>query len=113
MSCHASVPRCQVLLVSAPGQHPIASATVEVGAPLPESRDGVTPPFRNARSRHFRPPLGSSAEVVASVHASVLRILGGGAPHAVEFVDVEEEYVLDEAGHGQWVDVTKTAVHKK
>lgn len=26
----------------------------------------------------------------------------GGAPDDVEFVDVEEEYVVDENGHGSW-----------
>eukprot|EP00208_Stichococcus_sp_RCC1054_P003321 CAMPEP_0206141444 /NCGR_PEP_ID=MMETSP1473-20131121/12936_1 /ASSEMBLY_ACC=CAM_ASM_001109 /TAXON_ID=1461547 /ORGANISM="Stichococcus sp, Strain RCC1054" /LENGTH=236 /DNA_ID=CAMNT_0053536021 /DNA_START=463 /DNA_END=1170 /DNA_ORIENTATION=- len=70
--------------------------------PGDEARDGVTPAMRNARARHFRPPVDVPPNVVAQVEADLLTVLNGGAPDDVEFVDVEEEYVVDENGHGSW-----------
>ena len=52
------------------------------GAPPPgdEARDGVTPAMRNARARHFRPPVTVSPDAVAKVEADLLAILNVPPP---------------------------------
>lgn len=67
-----------------------------------EARDGVTPAMRRARARHFRPKVNVPPAVVAHVEADLLNILAGGAPDNVEYLDQEEEYVIDKDGNGSW-----------
>lgn len=83
----------QMLLVTAPN---VAVRSDE------EARDGLTPAMRRARARHFRPKVNVPPAVVAQVEADLLNILAGGAPDNVEYLDVEEEYVIDEDGNGSW-----------
>lgn len=71
--------------------------------PSPEARDGVTPAMRDVRNRLFRPKIESDPAHVARVERDLLTILGGAAPPGVEYMDVEEEYVVDEAGVGKWL----------
>ncbi|KXZ42933.1 hypothetical protein GPECTOR_110g225 [Gonium pectorale] len=72
----------------------------------PESADGVTPPMRNARQRHFKPlPKVDPAEV-AAVERDLLALLSGFAPAGMTITDTEEEYVVDEeTGTGAWKQV--------
>uniref|UniRef100_A0A7S0YIB8 TAFII55 protein conserved region domain-containing protein n=1 Tax=Polytomella parva TaxID=51329 RepID=A0A7S0YIB8_9CHLO len=61
-----------------------------------ESRDGVTPPMRNARQRHFRPVPTVSPTDIATAERAMLAMMQGYSPmENVEIVDVEEEYDPD------------------
>mmetsp|Transcript_5363 Transcript_5363/g.11774 ORF Transcript_5363/g.11774 Transcript_5363/m.11774 type:complete len:186 (-) Transcript_5363:24-581(-) len=75
-----------------------------------EARDGVTPPMRNARERHFRQLPHVSPEVLTKVEQDLLAILDGYAPQGYTYVDVEEEYVVDPGtGQGSWRPVQQGA----
>ena len=82
------------------------------GAPRPahfESRDGVTPPMTDARRRHFAPkPTAERAEVAAAEDA-ILAVAAGGTPARVlEYVDVEEEYIVAREGEaGVWTPIVR------
>ncbi|PNH08615.1 hypothetical protein TSOC_004813, partial [Tetrabaena socialis] len=81
----------QLLLVGPPG------STLPEG---PESLDGVTPPMRNARQRHFK---AVDPKEVSEVERDLLALLSGYAPAGMTITDTEEEYVVDEAtGAGSW-----------
>jgi len=68
-----------------------------------ESVDGVTPPMRRARERHFKKVPVVDPKVVSQVEVDLLNILSGGAPAGFEYHDVEEEYVVDaKTGVGSW-----------
>ncbi|GIL85805.1 hypothetical protein Vretimale_19535 [Volvox reticuliferus] len=84
----------QLLLVGPPG------SSLPEG---PESADGITPPLRNARKRHFKPlPKVDPAEVTA-VERDLLALLNGFAPAGMTITDTEEEFVVDEeTGAGSW-----------
>eukprot|EP00798_Chlamydomonas_sp_ICE-L_P004564 gene4564-14743_t len=59
-----------------------------------ESIDGVTPPMKNAKHRHFRQLPNVAPEIVARVERDLMAILDGAAPDGVKLVDVEEEFVV-------------------
>ncbi|EFJ43652.1 hypothetical protein VOLCADRAFT_121408 [Volvox carteri f. nagariensis] len=84
----------QLLLVGPPG------SSLPEG---PESADGVTPPMRNARQRHFKTlPKVDPAEVTAA-ERDLLALLSGFAPGGMTITDVEEEFAVDEeTGTGSW-----------
>jgi hypothetical protein len=42
-----------------------------------ESQDGVTPPMRKARSRHFRPPINLPVVMMQDAVKDVMEMLGG------------------------------------
>ncbi|KAF6262239.1 TAFII55 protein conserved region-domain-containing protein [Scenedesmus sp. NREL 46B-D3] len=71
-----------------------------------ESRDGVTPPMRKVRARHFRPPINLPHALVEDAAQDVIDMLSGRAPDGYTFHDVEEEYVVDAmTGEGRWQQV--------
>ncbi|GFR46981.1 hypothetical protein Agub_g8633 [Astrephomene gubernaculifera] len=87
----------QLLLVGPPG------STLPEG---PECADGVTPPMRNARQRHFKPLPKVDPSEVAAVERDLLALLSGFAPAGMSITDVEEEFVVDEeTGEGSWRQV--------
>lgn len=89
----------QILLVGSPGSE------LPVG---PEIADGVTPPCRNARQRHFKPLPKVDPSVVSRVERDLLALLSGYAPAGMEITDVEEEYTIDdETKEGSWQPVAK------
>lgn len=75
--------------------------------PMPlECPDGVTPPMRKARSRHFRPPINLPADMMRDAVNDVIEMLNGRAPDGYSFHDVEEEFVVDPmSGEGRWQQV--------
>ncbi|KAK9842717.1 hypothetical protein WJX74_001301 [Apatococcus lobatus] len=83
----------QVLLVHEKGTQPSKAV---------QSRDGITPPFHNAKDRMFRKLPEISVAAVRRTEDAILDIAAGKAPAGMEFVDIEEEYVLDEQGNGSW-----------
>ncbi|PNW88025.1 hypothetical protein CHLRE_01g011200v5 [Chlamydomonas reinhardtii] len=84
----------QVLLVGPPG------SSLPDG---PEAADGVTPPMRNARQRHFKPVPKVDPGEVAAVERDLLALLSGFAPAGMRITDVEEEFVVDaHSGAGSW-----------
>ncbi|KAK9818345.1 hypothetical protein WJX72_010997 [[Myrmecia] bisecta] len=83
----------QMLLVQEKGAAPMTE---------PEAKNGVTPPMRDARRRNFRKHIDVDPELVRRVEQDILTIAAGGAPAGVEYEDVEEEFVVDEHGHGSW-----------
>eukprot|EP00882_Tetradesmus_deserticola_P009596 GHRQ01010130.1.p1 GENE.GHRQ01010130.1~~GHRQ01010130.1.p1 ORF type:complete len:227 (+),score=99.55 GHRQ01010130.1:169-849(+) len=71
-----------------------------------ESPDGVTPPMRKARARHFRPPINLPHAVMQDAVNDVVEMLSGRAPDGYTFHDVEEEFVVDPmTGEGRWQQV--------
>ncbi|KAF8056368.1 TAF7 [Scenedesmus sp. PABB004] len=83
----------QVLLVVDPDLPPPTSY---------DSPDGVTPPMRKARARHFRPPITLPEANMRAAVDDVVEILSGRAPDGYTFHDVEEEWVVDSSGSGHW-----------
>eukprot|EP00873_Tetraselmis_striata_P019979 jgi/Tetstr1/440243/TSEL_028594.t1 len=72
-----------------------------------EARHGLTPPARDARKRHFRPaPPRVDQFVVEEVEADLASILGGHGLEGIRYDDVEEVWVEDEDGNGEWQRVT-------
>jgi hypothetical protein len=63
------VPLMQVLLVVDPDM------TTQL--PPNDCPDGVTPPMRKARSRHFRPPINIPKEMMEDAVTDVLEMLNG------------------------------------
>eukprot|EP00198_Chlamydomonas_reinhardtii_P000540 XP_001689875.1 predicted protein [Chlamydomonas reinhardtii] len=68
-----------------------------------QAADGVTPPMRNARQRHFKPVPKVDPGEVAAVERDLLALLSGFAPAGMRITDVEEEFVVDaHSGAGSW-----------
>ncbi|BDA46268.1 probable transcription initiation factor TFIID subunit 7 [Coccomyxa sp. Obi] len=88
----------QVLVVSKEGQNQ-SQAT--------KCRHGVTPPMRDARKRMFQKPHNVDSATMRQLEEDLLTLAQGQAPKNMEIVDVEEEFVVDDAGIGSWQAVTK------
>ena len=73
-----------------------------------ESVHGVTPAMANARQKRFRPCPTIPPEEIARVEDSMLRIMNGGSPAGVKYVDVEEAYFKNPSGEGgSWKPIHK------
>ena len=74
-----------------------------------DSRDGVTPPMADARRRHFAPKPTAERTEVAAAEAALLAVSAGGVPARVlEYVDVEEEYIVAREGEaGVWTPIVR------
>jgi hypothetical protein len=90
----------QIILVQRPGAAPPPSFA---------SRDGVTPPMADASRRHFAPkPTASPIEVAAAEDAIKAVAAGVTPPGVLEFVDVEEEYIVAREGEaGVWTPIQR------
>lgn len=71
-----------------------------------KARHGLTPPMRDAARRMFEYTPVVDQKVMQKLEDDLLTITQGKAPAGMEFVDVEEEFVVDEAGYGSWQPVT-------
>ncbi|KAL6760814.1 TAFII55 protein conserved region-domain-containing protein [Haematococcus lacustris] len=85
-----------------------------VGGSIPEgqteSTDGLTPPMRKARQRHLRPRTAATPAMVSTVEDALHQILNGCAPKGSQFIDVEEEWVVEPgSSKGRWQPVAKAA----
>lgn len=110
----------QVLLVHPPGTELPADAD-------DEAADGVTPPMQSTRTTQFRPQITAPPHRVTEVEKDIYAILNvrvgrvqqqrchctinmgqqGKAPRGVEYIDVEEEYVVGPDGRGSWRPVKR------
>ncbi|CAL5227697.1 g10705 [Coccomyxa viridis] len=71
-----------------------------------KARNGLTPPMRDAARRMFDQNTAVDQKLMQKLEDDLLAIAQGKAPAGMEFVDVEEQYVVDEAGYGSWQPVT-------
>eukprot|EP00890_Picochlorum_soloecismus_P005545 jgi/Picsp_1/5992/NSC_03347-R1_tbp-associated factor 7 len=86
------------------GQILIVGDLIDDEATTGETKDGITPPMRNARQRVFREPISVSKETVKKVEEQLFAILDGGAPKGFRYRDYEEIWMIDEkTGKGKWV----------
>lgn len=88
----------QVLVVSKEGQNQ-AQAT--------KCRHGVTPPMRDARKCMFQKPHKVDSAIMRQLEEDLLVLAQGQSPKNMDIVDIEEEFVVDDAGVGSWQPVTK------
>lgn len=66
-----------------------------------ESRDGITPPFRDVRQRMFKPPQKFPTAEVTAVEEDLLAMFDGWAPPKHKFIDTEEQCVRKD-GKAKW-----------
>ena len=76
-----------------------------------EARDGVGPPMKDCRRRHFRQLPEVPPEVATEVEGDMIEILARGAADPETYEDIEEEWVEGPEGQpGYWQRVFRADV---
>ena len=84
--------------------------TMDLDVPR-EARDGVGPPMKDCRRRHFRQLPEVPPEVATEVEGDMIEILARGAADPETYEDIEEEWVEGPEGQpGYWQRVFRADV---